>query len=373
MEFAGLAPVPFAGMILADFGASVTTVDRVGEMSIDTMTRNKRSLAVNLKDSRGKRIVTSLASKSDVLLEPFRPGVMEKLGLGPEHLMPLNPQLIYARLTGYGQKGPLAQEAGHDINYLAISGVLSKLGRQGEAPYAPLNLVGDFAGGSLMCVIGILMALFNRQATGKGQVIDCSMVDGASYLSSFVHTSEKLGIWKGKRGTNMLDSGAPFYETYKTSDNKFIAVGAIEPKFYRNLLKGLGLDPADLPEQMDKSSWKEMKQKFSDIVATKTQQEWASIFRGTDSCVVPVLELDEAARHPHNRERNAFVQVGSDQRVPAPAPRLSDTPGEVRGEVEMTSGQHSREVLQELGYSAEDIDQLLQEGVVEEKGILGKL
>ncbi|KAJ3605417.1 hypothetical protein NHX12_027464 [Muraenolepis orangiensis] len=365
IELAGLAPAPFCGMVLADFGASVIRVDRTKvAMSLDTLARGKRSVALNLKTPEGVAILKKLCVKSDVVLEPYRKGVMEKLGLGPETLLKDNPRLIYARLTGYGQSGPYATAAGHDINYLAMSGLLSRLGRHGEKPHAPLNLVADFAGGGLTCALGIVLALLERTRSGKGQVIDASMVEGAAYMGSFVWKSRAIGMWEGDRGQNMLDGGAPFYDTYRTADGKHVAVGAMEGQFYQQLLHGLGLDAADLPPQMSMGDWPELKRVFEGRFAAKTQAEWADVFDGTDACVTPVLSLDQVSAHPHNKERGSFV-VGDDDESPRPAPVLSRTPADPCLSRDPAIGQHTCEVLQEYGYESQDIERFAAAGVVE--------
>ncbi|XP_056875253.1 alpha-methylacyl-CoA racemase isoform X2 [Takifugu flavidus] len=302
-----------------------------------------------------------------------RTGVMEKLGLGPRELLRENPCLIYARLTGYGQSGSYATAAGHDINYLAISGLLSRLGRSEEKPYAPLNLVADFAGGGLTCALGIVLALLERTKSGKGQVIDASMVEGAAYVGSFVWKSRSIGMWDRPRGQNMLDSGAPFYDTYQTSDGKHMAVGAIEPQFYRQLLKGLELDAAELPDQMSFSDWPELTKIFADRFASKSQAEWSQIFDGTDACVTPVLTFEEVSSHPHNRERASFIEDAGGQESPRPAPVLSRTPAEPGLALDPAIGEHTLEVLQEYGFKRADIDQMLAAGVIEGHAMKAKL
>ncbi|XP_013855128.1 alpha-methylacyl-CoA racemase, partial [Austrofundulus limnaeus] len=265
IELAGLAPAPFCGMILADFGANVIRVDRTkAPTSLDTQARGKRSVAINLKSPDGVSLLRRLCAHSDVVLEPYRKGVMEKLGLGPNELLAENPRLIYARLTGYGQSGSYSAAAGHDINYIAMSGLLSRLGRSGEKPYAPLNLLADFAGGGLTCALGIVLALLERTKSGRGQIIDASMVEGAAYTGSFVWKSQSIGMWNRGRGENMLDSGAPFYDTYETLDGQYMAVGAIEPQFYKQLLKGLELDAGELPPQLSVSDWPELRRIFTE-------------------------------------------------------------------------------------------------------------
>ncbi|XP_043926160.1 alpha-methylacyl-CoA racemase [Protopterus annectens] len=366
LELAGLAPAPYCGMILADFGAKVVLVDRtVPVMASAMLTRGKQSIALNIKKPEGAAVLKKLSSKSDVLIEPFRKGVMESLGLGPVELLRENPRLIYARLTGYGQSGPFAKAAGHDINYLAMSGLLSRLGRKEENPYAPLNLVADFGGGGLMCAMGILMALFERTKSGLGQVIDANMVEGTAYLGSFVWQSQSLGIWSRLRGENLLDTGAHFYETYKTSDGKFVAVGAIEPQFYEQLLKGLCLDPSKLSPQMSVSDWPEMKKRFANIFSKKTQAEWCQIFAEKDACVTPVLDIDEVSEHQHNKERGSFVTNDQGEVTPRPAPHLSRTPANPSFSRDPFVGEHTELVLSEFGFKKEEIAQLKSSGVIE--------
>ncbi|CAN9504527.1 unnamed protein product [Ophioblennius macclurei] len=374
IELAGLAPAPFCGMILADFGAKVIRVDRTRvAMSMDRQARGKRSVAINLKSAEGVALLRKLCLQSDVVLEPYRKGVMEKLGLGPNELLKENPGLIYARLTGYGQTGSYATAAGHDINYLAMSGLLSRLGRSGENPYAPLNLLADFAGGGLTCAMGIVLALLERTKSGKGQVIDASMVEGAAYTGSFVWKSQGIGLWERPRGQNLLDTGAPFYDTYQTSDGKHMAVGALEPQFYAQLLKGLGLADADLPDQNDFSDWPELRRVFTERFASKTQAEWSEIFDGTDACVTPVLSFDDVSSHPHNRDRGSFVKDSDGLESPRPAPLLSRTPAEPCLASDPTVGEHTVQVLMEYGLEPAEIDQMLAAGVVESPSIASKL
>lgn len=363
VEMAGLAPAPYCGMILADFGADVVRVDRLGAGSMDTLARGKRSIAVNLKDPKGVETVLRLLAKADVLLEPFRPGVMERLGLGPDVACARNPRLIYARLTGWGQTGSYAPMAGHDINYVAISGALSVIGRKGDKPIPPINMLGDFAGGGMLCALGISMALVERFQSGKGQIIDAAMVDGAAHLASFIFKFRNNGMWKDERGTNLLDTAAHFYDTYETRDGKFVSVGAIEPQFYAALLKGMGLDPANLPHQMDQGQWPAMKEKFAAVFKTKTRDEWSAIFDGTDACVAPVLGLGEVAEHAHNRERNLLIADPTGKLEPSPAPRLSRTPGSVRRPIP-TVGQHTNEVLAEYGFADAEIAGLKESSIV---------
>lgn len=374
LELAGLAPAPFCGMILSDFGASVIRVDRTkAGMPIDTMGRGKRSVAINLKTPAGVSLLKKLCLQSDVVLEPYRKGVMEKLGLGPQELLRENPRLIYARLTGYGQNGSLSLAAGHDINYLAMSGLLSRLGRSAEKPYAPLNLVADFAGGGLTCALGIVLALLERTKSGKGQIVDASMVEGAAYVGSFVWKSQRIGMWNNPRGQNMLDSGAPFYDTYQTSDGKYMAVGGIEPQFYKELLKGLELDPAELPSQMSFQDWPEIRRIFKERFASKPQAEWTRIFDGTDACVTPVLSFEEVGSHPHNQQRGSFIKDQSGEESPRPAPVLDRTPSEPCLKPDPMIGEHTVEVLEEYGLTSAQIEQLLAAGIVESHATKTKL
>ena len=363
VEMAGLAPAPFCGMIRADVGADVVRVDRVGAGSMDQLARGKRSLAVNLKSPDGVETVLRLAERADVLLEPYRPGVMERLGLGPEVATARNPRLVYARLTGFGQDGPYASMAGHDINYIALSGALSLIGRKGEVPLAPVNLLGDFAGGGMLCALGICLALLERHQSGKGQVVDAAMVDGAAYLASFVYKFRNSGMWRDERGTNLLDSAAPFYDNYRTSEGQFMSVGAIEPQFYAALLKGLGLDAASLPQQMDQSKWPQTKQRFAALFAAKTRAEWCAIFDGTDACVAPILNLWEVADHPHTRARGVLLTDAQGKPEPAPAPRLSRTPGDGSRALPQV-GADTRAILREYGFAEAEVSSLLEQGAV---------
>ncbi len=363
VEMAGLAPAPYCGLILADFGADVIRVDRVGAGSMDLLARGKRSVAVNLKSPDGVATVLRLAERADVLLEPFRPGVMERLGLGPDVACGRNPRLVYARLTGFGQDGPYAAMAGHDINYIAISGALSLLGRKDEKPLPPVNLLGDFAGGGMLCALGICLALLERAHSGHGQVVDAAMVDGAAYLATFIYKFRNGGMWRDERGTNMLDTGAPFYDTYRTKDGRYVSVGAIEPQFYAALLRGLGLDAATMPDQMDQSAWRATGARFAEIFAGKTRDEWCAVFDGTDACVAPVLGLGEAGDHPHNQARGLLIADHKGKLEPAPAPRLSRTPGDGTRPLPVV-GEHTCAVLTEFGFSTDEIMRLESAGVV---------
>lgn len=371
IEMAGLAPSPYCGMLLADFGADVVVVDRLSKgrpeipnvMDRNPFDRGKRSMRVNLKSDEGVGIIKRMISQADVLVEPYRPGVMEALGLGPEDAHAINPGLIYARLTGWGQTGPYASMAGHDIDYIALSGALSLFRRKGERPLPPCNLLGDFAGGGMLCAMGILLALVEKSRSGKGQVVDAAMVDGAASFATLFHGMLAHNLMTPDIGTNVLDGGAPFYQTYETSDGRFMAVGAIEGRFYAELLQGLEIDPSDLPHQFDMAKWPEMMDRMAEIFKTKTRDEWTRIFDGKDACVAPVLDLNEVDQHPHNVERELMVTL-DDIAQPAPAPRLSRTPGKAtpaRGR----NGADTRAVLETLGYSADDIKGFFDSEIVE--------
>nr|WP_206038005.1 CaiB/BaiF CoA-transferase family protein [Rhodococcus sp. HNM0569] len=324
VEFAGLGPGPHAATLLADLGADVVCVQRPGLIpgegqSHDQIKRGRRVVEADLKDPAQIEKVLDLIERADVVLEGFRPGVTERMGLGPDLCLERNPRLVYGRMTGWGQEGPLASAAGHDINYISLTGILHAVGRKGERPVPPLNMVGDFGGGSMFLVTGILAALVERQTSGKGQVIDAAMVDGALALSHMMWAFRGRGVWSDERGVNLLDTGAPFYDTYETSDGKYMAVGSIEPQFYALLLKGLELDPADLPNQMDVSKWGEMKKLFADKFASKTRDEWTEIFLGTDACVSPVLTFAEAPTNEHIAARGSLIELdGVTQHFPAP-------------------------------------------------------
>jgi alpha-methylacyl-CoA racemase len=370
VELAGIGPSPFAGMMLADAGADIVRIDRSDkavypprhEPHVDLLNRGRRSVAVDLKHPDGVGLVLRLVEQADVLTEGFRPGVAERLGLGPDVCLSRNPRLVYARMTGWGQDGPWAKTAGHDIDYIAMAGALEPIGRAGERPVPPLNLVGDFGGGGMMLAFGVAAALVSVQRTGKGQVIDAAMVDGAAALMTMTYTLRASGIWKDVRGTNMLDTGAPFYEVYETSDGGYMGVGAIEPQFYAELVRLLGFKPDELPDQNDRPRWPEMKERFAEVFATRTRDEWEEIFTGTDACVAPVLSPGEAPDHPHLRARGTFTEVAGVVQ-PAPAPRFSGTPGAIR-RPPPNPGQHGDDALAEWGLDRGDIDGLRASGAI---------
>nr|XP_023029250.1 alpha-methylacyl-CoA racemase [Leptinotarsa decemlineata] len=363
LELSGLLPVPYCGMVLADFGASVIRVDKLGfNTDLDCLGNGKKSISLNLKNPKAINIVKNLSQQSDVLIEPFRKGVMERLGLGPEVLMKDNPKLIYARLTGFGQQGLYSLRAGHDINYVAISGLLSLFGRYGENPLPPVNLLADIGGGGLTCAMGILLALLERHNSGKGQIVDSSMVEGTAYLGSAVYRGQQLPLWGHERGKNILDSGTHFYEVYKTKDGKYMSVGALEPQFYKELLTGLHLTEEEAPQFGD---FEAMKKLFTKKFLEKTRDEWSLIFDSTDACVAPILTLDEAPKHPHNVARDTFVKT-EDCYAPNPHPKLSRTPGKSQAVHPIPrTGEHTKEILHSLGYSSDDINKLETEGVIE--------
>jgi alpha-methylacyl-CoA racemase len=330
VELAGIGPGPHAAMILGDLGADVVRVDRPGASGADPALRNRRFVIADLKSDEGRELVLKLVAKADVLIEGFRPGVTERLGLGPEDCAKVNDRLVYARMTGWGQTGPRSQQAGHDINYISLNGLLHSIGRVGERPVPPLNLVGDFGGGSMFLLLGILSALWERQTSGKGQVVDAAMVDGSSVLAQMMWGMRDMGVWTDERGTNMLDGGAPYYDTYECADGRYVSVGAIEPQFYAAMLAGLGLNPADLPGQNDRSRWPELRDRFTEAFASKDRDHWAKVFADSDACVTPVLAFGEVEIEPHITERNTFYRVGNGLQ-PLPAPRFSrSTPHEPR-------------------------------------------
>ena len=369
IELAGIGPGPFCAMLLGDLGADVVRVDRTRKPDNRTpdlvnhlQGRNKRSISVDLKHHDGRDVVLSLVERADVLIEGFRPGVAERLGLGPESCHERNPRLVYGRMTGWGRYGPLADKAGHDINYIGLTGALHAIGREGERPVPPLNLVGDYGGGALYLAMGILAALFERSLTGVGDVVDAAMVDGAASLMTPIYEMLSHGLWKDARGENLLDGAAPFYDTYETSDGKFMAVGPIEPQFFANMLDGLGLDEP-LPEQSDADRWPELRDRIAARFLTRTRDEWAALFSDRDACVTPVLSMSEAPDHRHNRFRGVFVEVDGVTQ-PAPAPRFgrwdNTTPESAHG-----PGADTLEVLREMGVGDDRVEQLLATGAVQ--------
>jgi len=364
LEFESIGPAPFAGMLLADMGADVLVVDRPADTDLglkrerwyDTMMRGKRSVTLDLKNTTSKEVVYSLAEKADALIEGMRPGVMERLGIGPEEALKINPKLVYGRMTGWGQDGPLAPRAGHDINYIALSGVLHAIGRAGGAPVPPLNLVGDFGGGGMLLAFGIACALLEAKRSGKGQVVDAAMVDGASLLAAMFSGMLAAKRWSETRGENFLDTGAPWYDVYETKDGKHVAIGSIEAKFYDELLLRLGLKASDLPPQHDRKGWPFIRKAFETKFKSKTRDDWCRVFEGSDACFAPVLTFSEARAHPHSTARSSFVNAGKVVQ-PAPAPRYSRTPGKIR-RAPPERGEGGRQALVDWGFSAAEMAKL---------------
>ncbi len=361
LEFDAIGPGPFCGMMLADMGADVLLVDRPEDAGLgfalarryDTMKRGRRSVTLDLKAPQAVEAALRLAARADVLIEGFRPGVMERMGLGPDAVQARNPRIVYGRMTGWGQSGPVSARAGHDIDYVALSGALHAIGRAHEAPVPPLNLVGDFGGGGMLLAFGIACALSETARSGRGQVVDAAMVEGASLLATMFAGMRAAGAWRDERGRNALDSGAPWYDCYATRDGRYVAVGAIEPKFYAALLQGLGLAAAALPPQHDEARWPELRAAFARTFATRTRDEWTAVFAGTDACVAPVLTFGEAADDPQARARGAFVTMDGIVQ-PAPAPRFSRTPGAARrGPPERGHG--GRDALVAWGFAPAEI------------------
>ena len=365
IELAGIGPGPFCGMLLSDLGAEVIRVDRPGTAQTrprDVLTRGRKSIAVDMKSDAGREAVLKLCESSDALFEGFRPGVTERLGLGPDECMARNGKLVYGRMTGWGQDGPLAQAAGHDINYISLVGALHAVGEKGGKPVPPLNLVGDFGGGGMVLAFGLVCAMLEAEKSGKGQVVDTAMVDGAAVLMGMFYTMYGAGVHSTDRGANLLDGGAHFYGTYETSDGQYISVGSIEPQFYALLVEKAELDPERFSAQMDRSKWDDFKAELTEVFKTKTRDEWCEIMEGTDVCFAPIMALDEVQNHPHNKARNTFVEIDNIVQ-PAPAPRFSRTEtGVPRGS--RLPGEDSRRVLQEAGYSDAEVDELLSSGAV---------
>lgn len=363
IEITGIGPGPFCGMMLSDMGAEVLRIDRAGSVdaasgraSGDYLARGRRSVGVDLKSALGVETVLRLVENADGLFEGFRPGVMERLGLGPDVCLARNPRLVYGRMTGFGQDGPLAKAAGHDINYISIAGVLAHIGRRGEPPTAPLNLVGDFGGGGMFLAFGMVCALFECTRSGEGQVVDAAMVDGSALLMTILHSASQSGFWSDERGTNLLDTGAHFYDTYETRDGRWISLGSIEPQFYAELLEKIGLAGEELPPQMEKESWEPMKKRLREIFKSKTRDEWCEIMEGSDVCFAPVLTMTEAPEHPHMAARNTFVEHEGAVQA-APAPRFSRTEATIQGKPP-TPGQHTDEALAGWGFGADEIAKL---------------
>jgi alpha-methylacyl-CoA racemase len=373
VELAGIGPGPFAGMLLADMGADVVRIDRPGapaghaagtEARFDVLGRGRRSVAVDLKHPDGPEVVLRLAEQADALLEGFRPGVTERLGVGPDVCLSRNPRLVYGRMTGWGQSGPLAQTAGRDVNYIALSGTLAMIGRQGEPPVPPLTLLGDFGGGGLLLAFGVACAMLETARSGRGQVVDAAMLDGSALLAAMFQGLRASGDWPGERGTNLLDSGAYFYEVYQTADGRYISIGALDARSHELLVRltGLAANGDQIPDPEDRSAWPSTKSRLAALVRTKTRDEWCRLLEGTDTCFAPVLEPGEAPDHPHNQARGTFIDVDGVVQA-APAPRFSRTPTSPP-EPPPTVGEHSEEALAGWGFSPGEVASLLRSGAV---------
>jgi alpha-methylacyl-CoA racemase len=369
VELASVGPIPFCGLVLSDMGAEIIRVDKLADAATadpshapgNVLDRGRRSIAVDLKAPDGLGLVRHLVDRADVLIEGYRPGVAERLGLGPDESRARNPRLVYGRMTGWGRDGPLADRAGHDIDYIALAGALSAFGRAGGPPTPPINIVGDFGGGGLLLAYGIVCALFEASRSGQGQVVDTAMVDGTALLMAPFYAARQIGFWSDERGTNMLDTGSPYYDTYECADGGYVAVGAIEPQFYAALLDGLGLAAGDVPDRDDRTRWDELRALFAAAFKARKRDEWAAHFEQTDACVAPVLSLLEAPLHPHNIARHTFTDVNGVTH-PAPAPRFDRTPGAVQPSC--YPGQHTDDVLRELDCDDERIAALRRVGAV---------
>ena len=370
VEFAGIGPAPMCAMLLSDMGAEVLRLDRAEDANLGISTeskynmlgRGRRSVAIDLKRREGTELALKLIERADALIEGFRPGVMERLGLAPDVCQARNPKLVYGRMTGWGQDGPLALAAGHDINYIALTGALHSIGRRGEAPVPPLNLVGDFGGGGVYLALGVVAGLLEAQKSGKGQVIDVAMIDGASSLMAAIYGLRGAGVWNDNRGENILDTGAHYYNVYETSDGKYVSIGSIEGKFYAELLRLTGLEGEKLPRQNDRTQWPAFQERLKAVFKTKTRDQWCAIMEGSEVCFAPVLTMIEAPQHPHNRHRGTFVEVDGVVQ-PAPAPRFSRTPSKIQ-RPPARPGEHTEEGLREWGFSASELEQLRSSGAI---------
>jgi len=370
IELAGIGPGPMCAMLLSDMGADVLRIDRAADAGLgiamdpkySLLNRGRRSVAFDLKRPEAIEAVLKLVEKADALIEGFRPGVTERLGLGPDDCLKRNPRIIYGRMTGWGQEGPLAHAAGHDINYIALSGALHSIGRKGEAPVPPLNLVGDFGGGALYLALGVVAGLLEAQKSGKGQVVDAAMVDGAASLMTAIYGMHGSGFWNNERGDNILDTGAHYYDVYETKDGKYVAIGSIEAKFYAELLRLSGLQGEELPHQQDRKSWPKMKERLKTLFRTRTRDEWCKIMEGSDICFAPVLSMEEAPKHPHMKHRRTFIEEGGVTQ-PGPAPRFSRTPSKIQ-RPPAKPGEHTEEALRDWGFANADLETLRKSGAI---------
>ncbi len=364
VEFAGLGPAPLAGQLLADQGAEVIVIDRRSGQNFDKdpNRRGKRSIALDLKNEQGLQLANILIANADVVIEGFRPGVMERLGLGPDECLELNPRLIYARMTGWGQKGPLSSTAGHDLNYLAITGTLGAMGQAGQPPSPPLNLVADYGGGTMFLLFGIMSAIYEREKSGRGQVVDAAMIDGVIAMMGMVHGQIGTGIWENKRQANWLDGAAPFYRCYECGDGKFLSVGCIEPQFFAEFVRIAGLPDEFLGQQMDKELWPKMSAYIAGFLKSKSRDEWADIFSGSDACVAPVLDWVEAVAYDHNRERRNFIEINAVHQS-ACAPRFGRSEAGTPGKP-VTSGNDTDAILERAGLGPDDVKRLRETGAI---------
>lgn len=370
IEIAGRGPGPFAGMMLSDMGADIVRVDRPDpaprpqgpDERLELVSRGRRSMIVDLKHPEGAETVLRLVEGADAIYEGYRPGVVERLGIGPEDCLARNPRIVYGRATGWGQDGPLAHTAGHDVNYIAIAGALEPIGLAGGPPIIPLNLVGDYAGGGMILAFGLLCGILESRASGKGQVVDAAMIDGASLLMTLFHGRRRMGVWNDERGTNYIDSGAPFYNVYETRDGRYVAVGAIEPRFHQELFRRIGVDLTGLSDPIVREEWSDLRARLEKVFLTRTRDEWTEILEGSDSCYAPVLGLGEVADHPHNIARDSFPVVDGVPQ-PAPAPRFSRTQGAIRSGPPL-SGEHTMEVLTDWGFDEAEVRRLQSSGAV---------
>lgn len=370
VELAGIGPGPFAGMLLSDMGADIVRIDRAQQVNpavfdkpnLEPLYRGRRSIGVDLKHPEGVELVLRLLEHADALVEGYRPGVTERLGLGPDVCLARNPKLVYGRMTGWGQDGPMAQAAGHDINYIALAGALAHFGRAGSKPTPPINVVGDFGGGGMFMAFGVVCGILEAQRSGRGQVLDVAMVDGSAVLMTMMWGLKQIGFWDETMGTNVLDTGAPFYDTYETADGKFVSLGSLEPQFYAELIQRLGLDREDLPAQMDRNGWDVLRARFSELFKTKTRDEWDAVLAGSDACYAPVLTMSEATRNEHIVARKTIIERDGVPQ-PAPAPRFSRSTPEVQRSAPWP-GQHTGEALADWGVDADDVTKLREMGAI---------
>jgi alpha-methylacyl-CoA racemase len=369
IEIAGIGPGPFAAMLLSDLGADVVRVDRAQSVErgfdpgwLEVLNRGRRSIGIDLKHPDGVETLLHMVEQADALMEGFRPGVAERLGIGPDACLARNPKLVYGRMTGWGQEGPYSQAAGHDINYISLAGALAHFGRAGGKPTPPMNIVGDFGGGGMLLAFGVVCAVLEARSSGEGQVVDAAMVDGSAALMAMTWGLRAMGVFEEKLGENVLDTGAPFYDTYETADGKFVSIGALEPQFYAELVERLGLSGEELPAQMDRSGWPKLREQFTEVFKSKTRDEWSAILEETDACFAPVLTMSEATDHPHIRARGTVVELDGVQQ-PAPAPRFSRTPGSIDRRAPQP-GQHTDEALADWGFSPDELAKLRDAGAI---------